>query len=544
MDETKGPTKRVAVVGGGITGLAAAHRLTELSQERHCATDVTLFEAGDRPGGVLQTERHDGYCVELGPDSMLTQVPWGLDLCRRIGFEDQLIGTNDAHRQTYIVRGGRLLRLPEGLAIMAPSRIWPTVRSPILSAVGKARLACEVFIPQRGDSGDESLADFARRRFGRETFERLVQPLVSGIYMADPELLSMRAALPRFVAMEAKHSSLIRAARRAVREKAKSAASSAASSAAAADNSADSPGDSAAEASGPRYSMFVAPREGLGSLAAALADRLPSGVLRLRTRVEQLERQENGRWRLHLSRPATGSVTGTSSGSTTDSATDSATDSPSAQRTGHGRAHGPGPRTEEFDAVIVAAPSQHAAHLLGPVDRSLATDLATIQHAGCAVVIAAYAREQVGHPLDGFGFVVPQVERRDIIACTFSSVKYAGRAPTGDVLFRVFMGGATRPDLLEKEDSELLSIAARELRDLAGVRDDAKWARVARWPNIMPQYHVGHLALVDRIETTVASLPGLELAGNSYRGVGIPHCIHSGEQAAERVVASDRRVGG
>ncbi len=495
VDETQGQTRRVAVIGGGITGLAAAHRLVELGQERGVAVDVTLFEAGDRPGGVLQTERHDGYCVELGPDSMLTQVPWGLDLCRRIGFDEQLIGTNDAHRQTYIVRGGRLLRLPEGLAIMAPSRIWPTVRSPILSAAGKARLACEVFVPQRGESGDESLADFARRRLGRETFERLVQPLVSGIYMADPELLSMRAALPRFVAMEAEHRSLIRAARRAVRAKTKSGAGASA--------------DDAAKSSGPRYSMFVAPREGLGSLISALAERLSPGVLRLRTRVERIDRLEGQRWRLHVS------------GQTTGSEIDSGTK----------------PMAEDFDALIVAAPSQQAAHLLGPVDPSLAADLAAIQHAGCAVVIAAYAREQVGHPLDGFGFVVPQVERRDIIACTFSSVKYAGRAPTGDVLFRVFMGGATRPDLLEKDNGELLSIADRELHDLVGVRGDAKFARVARWPNIMPQYHVGHLALIDRIETAAALLPGLELAGNSYRGVGIPHCIHSGEQAAERIAA-------
>jgi oxygen-dependent protoporphyrinogen oxidase len=450
------------------------------------AVDLTLLEAGDRLGGVLQTETDDGYCVELGPDSMLTQVSWGIDLCRRIGFEEQLLGTNDAHRQTYIVRRGKLLRLPEGLAIMAPSRIWPTIRSPVLSIPGKVRLACEYFVPQRRESADESLAAFARRRFGRETFERLVQPLVSGIYMADPEKLSMQAALPRFRAMEARHGSLIRAARRAARE-----------------NTAQ---EAAGGASGPRYSMFVAPRDGFGSLVMNLAERLPLGVVHLRSPVDRIDRREDGRWRL------------TVSGSAIESAAQS--------------------RPESFDAVIVTAPAFQAAQLLRHVDESLSSDLAAIEHAGCIVVIASYARDQVEHPLDGFGFVVPQVERRDLIACTFSSVKYAHRAPPGEVLVRVFLGGANRPDIMQKDDHELQEIVARELSDLLGISGEARFTRIARWPGIMPQYHVGHLSLIDRVDTAVAALAGLELAGNSYRGVGIPHCIHSGEQAAERVVAA------
>lgn len=169
---------RIAVIGGGISGLAAAHRLSELD----AALDVVVLEAGERLGGVLSTESASGFHIESGPDSMLTQLPWGVDLCRRIGFAGDLIGTSNEHRQTWIVRSGRLLPLPEGLAIMAPSRIWPTVRSPILSVSGKLRLAWERFVPKRSDTADESLADFACRRVGREAFERLVQPLVSGIY--------------------------------------------------------------------------------------------------------------------------------------------------------------------------------------------------------------------------------------------------------------------------------------------------------------------------------------------------------------------------
>ncbi|MCP4784809.1 MAG: protoporphyrinogen oxidase [Fuerstiella sp.] len=468
---------RIAVVGGGISGLAAAHRLTELDMP----SDVVVFESGDRTGGVLATESVDGFRIESGPDSMLSQLPWGIDLCRRIGFTDRLVGTSDQYRQTWIVRSGRLLALPDGLAIMAPSRIWPTVRSPILSVLGKLRLACEPFVSRRSATTDESLADFACRRVGREAFERLVQPLVSGIYMADPRQLSIRAALPRFVEMESKHGSLIRAARRAARNR-KSAPTGSSNSAL-------------------PTSMFVAPRDGMGSLASALTERLPPESIRLRTNVKQLSRKPEGGWRL--------------SGDCDSNGFD-----------------------ENFDAVIVAAPSSRAAHIVRETDASLADELSQIQQSGCVVVTLAFAREDVAHPLNGYGFVVPQVEQRDIIACTFSSVKYENRAPEGQVLLRVFLGGATRPELMELDDEAVLSTVLRELEDLLGIQGRPSVTRIVRWPNIMPQYHVGHLDRIERIEAAVATIPYLELAGNSYRGVGIPHCIRSGEQAAERIAQS------
>lgn len=465
---------RVAVIGGGISGLAAAHRLSELD----ASLDVVVLESSDRPGGVLATECVDGFRMELGPDSMLMQLPWGVDLCRRIGFAGELIGTNQEQRQTWIVRSGRLIPLPEGLAIMAPSRIWPTVRSPILSVPGKLRLAWERFVPRRSENGDESLADFASRRVGREAFERLVQPLVSGIYMADPRRLSMQAAMPRFVAMEAEHGSLIRAARRAARNR-----------------QTNPPGNQQSDIP---TTMFVAPRDGMASLITALVDRLPPEVIRLHSTVTKLNRQPDGTW--HLSGKC-------------DSA-------------GFG---------EDFEGVILATPSGCSSRLLSDVDGTLANELSQIEHSGCIVVTLAFARDDVAHPLNGYGFVVPQVEQRDIIACTFSSVKYANRAPGGQVLLRVFLGGAMRADLLELDDAAVLSVVLRELKELLGVRSQPQLTRIVRWPNVMPQYHVGHLDRIERIDAAVAGLPGLELAGNSYRGVGIPHCIHSGEQSAERI---------
>ncbi|MEO2030655.1 MAG: protoporphyrinogen oxidase [Planctomycetaceae bacterium] len=466
---------RVAVIGGGISGLAAAHRLTELDT----SLDIVVFESGDRPGGVLATEWVDGFRIELGPDSMLTQLPWGIDLCRRIGLTDELIGTSEEHRQTWIVRSGRLLPLPEGLAIMAPTRIWPAVRSPILSLTGKLRLAWEPFIPRRSETGDESLADFACRRVGREALERLVQPLVSGIYMADPQRLSMQAALPRFVAMESQHGSLIRAARRQ------------------AGNGQTKP--AVDDRTGLPDSMFVAPRAGMGDLISALADRISLGSIRLRSEVKKMTPRSGGGWRL----------TGESGSADLD---------------------------ENFDGVILAIPSDCSARLLNEIDIPLANQLTHIEHSGCVVVTLAFECGDIGHPLNGYGFVVPLIEQRDIIACTFSSVKYANRAPEGQVLLRVFLGGAMRTDLMDRDDEALLRIVLRELTDLLRIQARPALVRVVRWPNVMPQYHVGHLDRIDRIDAAVAGIHGLELAGNSYRGVGIPHCIRSGELAAERIV--------
>ena len=467
-------TLHVAVIGGGISGLAAAHRLRELNP----AVNVTVFEAGDRCGGVIETEHADGFQIELGPDSMLRTLPWGTGLCGRLGITEELEGTDTRQQQTWILRSGHLQPLPEGLAIMAPRRLWPTIRSPILSLPAKLRMACESMIRRRLDSNDESLSQFACRRFGVETFQRLIQPLVSGIYMADPEKLSMQAALPRFVEMEAKHGSLIRAARHSVREQKKH----------------DKSGKSSADSSG----MFVAPRTGLGRLISTLVHRLPKDAIRLRTPISGLTRSADERWTLSMHNSS----------------------------------------SEQFDAVILATPSSVTARLLLGVNKKLAVELNSIAHSGCTVVTLGYDRSDVGHPLNGHGFVVPQVENRHIIACTFSSVKYRHRAPEEKVLLRVYLGGATCPQVMTFDDEQILQIVATELNPLLGIRGQPTLTRITRWPDIMPQYHVGHPDRVTRIDDEVAKLPGIELAGNAYRGVGIPHCIHSGEQAAERAMNS------
>jgi oxygen-dependent protoporphyrinogen oxidase len=406
--------------------------------------------------------------LEHSADNFITTTPWGVALCQRLGCPEQLIPTNEAQRRALVVCRGRLEHVPEGFALMAPRKLGALVRSPVLSLRGKLRSLAEYFVPPRKETSDESLADFARRRLGREAYERLVQPLVGGIYTADAEKLSIRATLSRFVEMEQRHGSLIRALRK------------------------QSSTDGDAEAAGARYSMFVAPRDGMSSLVETLTARLPADCIRLNARVESVQRLADGRW-------LAGSP-------------------------------------EPFDAVIVATPSHQAAKLLAGHDETLARHLESIPYAGCAIALVGYRRQDIGHPLDGFGFVVPEIEMRRILACSFSSNKFPGRAPDGQVLLRVFVGGARHPEHLELGDEQLRRIVIEELTELLSIGGEPTLFAIARWASAMPQYHLGHCELVNQIEAIAAATPGLALAGNAYRGVGIPDCIHSGEQAAEKIM--------
>ncbi len=474
MSSQQQPSKRIAVVGGGITALAAAHRLRELDP----ALDVTVLEAENRLGGVIATERRDGFLVERGPDMFTTRQPEAIDLCRRLGLADEVIDTNAQHRRALVVRSGRLYPVPAGFTLMAPVRMWPVLTTPVLGIGGKLRLAWEFFVPARREGGDESLASFARRRLGRQAFERLVQPLIGGIYTADAEKLSMAAAMPEFVELEQEYGGLIRGARRG----------------GLAGRSATQQG----QASGARYGLFVSLREGLESLVTVLAERLPASSIRLQSPVSRVARAGESGWELEFGIP---------------------------------------PRRERFDAVIVATGAPSAARLLAESAPELSAELALIEYAGVAIVTCAYRRDQIAHPLDAFGLVVPLIERRRILSVSFSSVKFPGRAPEGSVLLRVFLGGACQPELLELDDSEMLALVERELDELLGTKGKPLWAEATRWRGSMPQYHVGHLDRVERIRALTAAQSGLALAGNQFAGVGLPQCIHSGEEAAERVVA-------
>ena len=463
---------RLVVVGGGITGLAAAHPALELARERRIALELTLVEARERLGGPIATERAGGFLIEAGPDSFLSEKPWALALCRRLGLEDRLARTDDRYRKVFVWHAGRLHPLPDGWELLAPTRLAPFLSSRLFSWPGKLRMAFDLVLP-RGIADDESLGAFVRRRLGREALERVAQPLVAGIYTADPDDLSLTATMPRFAELEKQERSIIlglRRARRRARE---------------------------TGVSGARWSLFVTLKEGMEDLVAALATRLQPGTVLLKQRVAGVERRGD-RWRV-----------ATAEGADLDA-----------------------------DRVIVATESHAAARMLRYVDPTLATLLAEIPYASSATVTLGYRRADVAHPLDGFGFVVPHAQKRALLACTFSSVKYAGRAPEGDVLLRAFVGGALNEAVLELDDAPLVMRARAELREALGITAAPALARVFRWPKAMPQYHVGHLARVETIERRAGALPGLDLAGGAYRGVGIADCVRSGEAAAERALGA------
>lgn len=472
------PTKRrrIVVIGGGISGLAAVYELTRGNAQEHRVPEVLLLESASRLGGVIRTTRRDSFLLEGGPDTFISEKVEAVELAKRLNLESQLIETNEVNRRSFIVRDGRLRPVPEGFQLLAPTRFWPFVTTDIFSWSGKVRMALDLFLPRRTMNGDESLAEFVRRRFGREALERMAQPMVGGIYTADPEQLSLRATMPRFLEMERAHRSVIRAMWRARRRA----------------------GDKHARGtSGARYSLFLSFRDGMQTLTDKLAAQLPASCVRLNTKVESVKYDEAAQvWQLHIS-------------------------------TGE---------TIEADAVCLALPAYLSAKLLRETDAALADELDAIAYASTATINLAYRRADIPHSLDGFGFVVPFIERRTLLACSFSSVKFAGRAPAGHALLRAFVGGALQPEAFAFDDAEMITRVREDLRSLLGISAPPLFAHVERWPRSMAQYHLGHLERIARIRERLQKFPTLQLAGNAYSGAGIPDCIRSGQAAAQEIM--------
>jgi protoporphyrinogen/coproporphyrinogen III oxidase len=470
--------QRVVVIGGGITGLTTCYRLYRQAGEHNLPLAVTLLEASGRLGGVIATSQHQDLLLEHGPDCFISSKPWGKRLCEEIGFSNQLISTTTQYRQSFIVRGGKLVPVPQGLYLMVPGSLWSLAASPILSWRGKLRLALDLFLPRRIATADESLAHFVTRRLGWEALQRIAQPMVGGIYTGDPEQLSLQATLPQFLDMEQRHGSLIRALwhnQRLARRQ----------------------GTTMQGTSGPRYGLFVSCQHGMQTLVDRLAACLPAPTVRLHARVRSLERRPGAaRWLIHLD------------------------DQPAL----------------EADAVCVALPAPQAGRLFVPWHTALAATLQDIPYASSAIVNVAFRRADVAHPLHGMGFVVPAVESRTLMACSFSSVKFPGRAPPHQVLLRAFVGGALHKIHYDLPDDAMQRAVLHDLRDLLGITGAPLCLWVSRHPQAMPQYHVGHRQRVEHLETLLRHFPGLVLAGNAYHGVGIPDCIHSGEMAAQAVL--------
>jgi len=465
---------RIAIIGGGISGLAAAYELEELRRSG-LKLDYTLYESSPRLGGVLRTEQIDGCIVEAGPDSFVTEKPWASDLARALGLGDQLIGSNDADRKTYILTRGRLVEMPDGLMFMVPTKILPTGLSPLFSWKTKWRMTQELFHPPRAVDHDESVAAFVERHYGTEMVDRLADPLLSGVYGGEAASLSVRAVLPRFAEMEKTHGSLGRAmlaARKNARKKA------------------DAPGK-------PAPTLFTSLRQGMQHLAETVVSRLTPSSLKTNSRVQALQRADGG-WVVSA-----------------------------------------GLQSDEFDSVIVALPGPAAANVLGMASPEIARELAGIQYSSSITVGLGYDRQVRASLPPGFGFLVPRSEGRRLLAATFVHNKFPHRAPEDRALLRCFFAGENAESVWPQSDDQIIGIVRNELQQILGpqilgLRDEPIFARVYRWKSAMAQYGVNHLERLDRIENLRKQLPGLALAGNGFRGIGVPDCVRSGREAARQ----------
>jgi oxygen-dependent protoporphyrinogen oxidase len=469
--------RRIVVVGGGITGLSAAWRLLRRAETQGRAIEVTVLEADARPGGKIITERTQDFVLEGGPDSFVTDKPWCLSLCRELGLEDQLIPCNTSQAKVYMLYRGKLVPFPAGFRLTIPTKFWPFVTTPLLSSWGKVRMAMEVLLPPRPADRDETLAAFIGRRLGREAVERIAGPMMAGIFVSDPDRMSMRGTFPTFLEMERKHGGLIRAAWAAKRA---------------------GPPPGGAPSAG--RALFNSLRGGMGTLVDVLAERLGPRV-RTGSRVEGITRDGAG-YTLEVAGPG-------------------------------------GFERLSFDDVLLAVPASAAARLLAPLDAELSAGLSAIRFVSTATVSLGYLADDLpeDRPLDGFGVLIPPGEKSRLIACTWVSTKFKHRAPSGCVLLRGFFGGYRDEAGAELDAAALEALARDEFAGLFGIKAPPVVVRVARWPKGNPQYDVGHLDRVAALERRVAaSLPGLHLAGSSYHGIGMPDCIKSAEAAVARML--------
>jgi oxygen-dependent protoporphyrinogen oxidase len=458
---------RIAIIGGGISGLTAAFALEQ--HRRGGATEYILYESSPQLGGVLRTECIQGCIVEAGPDSFLTEKPWASDLCRTLGLGDQLIGSKDADRKTYILVRGQLIPLPDGLMFMVPTKILPTGLSPLFSWTTKLRMARELLHPPRAAEADESVALLIKRHYGAEMVDRLADPLLAGVYGGEAASLSVRAVLPRFAEMERTHGSLGRAmlaARNKIPRR----------------------------TGEPAPPLFTSLKNGMQQLIRTLASRLNPSSLVTHVAVQSIQ-PEAGGWTVSA-----------------------------------------GLKSDHFNAVILALPTHAAAKLLAISSPGLSTELAAIGYSSSITVGLGYDRDVRQSLPPGFGFLVPRSEGKRLLAATFVHNKFPHRAPDDRALLRCFFAGSNAENIWQLSDDAIIAAVRNELQQILSLRAAPLFARVYRWKSAMAQYGVGHLERLDRIERLRQQLPGLALAGNGYRGIGIPDCVRSGTDAVKQVL--------
>ena len=469
MAEDRTHRPRVVVAGGGISGLATAWLVREALRDAlppHGA-EVVLLEPDARPGGKIRTVSEAGYCVEAGPNGFLDSKPWTLDLVRRLGLDGELLRSDDAARKRYIYLNGELHRLPENPPMFLKSRLltWP----------GKLRIVAELWQPPYRGEAEETLAAFARRRLGEEAYQRLLDPMVMGVFAGNPETMSLRSAFPRIFELERDYGGLFKAMFRLAREKKRQGRQDGAGPA--------GPGGA--------LTSFNA---GLDVITGELAARLGAGV-RLGCGVA------------HVARNGRGFTVTLDNG-----------------------------ETLAADAFVSAAPADAAGQFLDGVLPELAAEFRALPYSPMAVVALGFAPGRGVAAPDGFGFLAPWTERRDILGVLWSSSIFPGRrAPDGGVLLTVMMGGARRTDIAGRTDAEVLADARREVAATMGVAAEPDFVKIFRWDRAIPQYAVGHWALRTRVEGVPDRVPGLWVVGNAFHGIGVNDCCAVAFRTADAI---------
>jgi oxygen-dependent protoporphyrinogen oxidase len=466
---------RIAIIGGGISGLSAAYYL-EQERAKGAPVEYSLFEASDRLGGVMFSDKIGDCIVEGGPDSFLTEKPWANQLCAELGIAGDLIGSNDSQRVTYILVKGRLVPMPDGLMFMVPTKLIPTALTSLFSWSTKFKMLGELLHPPRPVGKDETVAQMVERHFGAEVVDRLADPLLSGVYGGDAASLSVRAVLPKFVEMEENYGSLCRAMlagrkKMAAMQKAKGYA--------------------------PKP-LFSSLKGGMQQMIDAIVARLNPQSLRTGTAISQLSQRDRG-WELITPR---------------------------------------GP--EQFDAVIFATPARIASNMLADVDHQLSEDLGKVEYSSSITVTLGYQRADLKSCPPGFGFLIPRSEGTRMLATTFVHTKFPFRAPDNKALVRCFLGGSNDPGVLRLSDDEITRIVRSELQQITGLSADPWFVKVYRWDRSMAQYTPGHLERIERIGETLKHMQNLSIAGNFYKGIGVPDCIRTGKEAAQHMASLAR----
>jgi oxygen-dependent protoporphyrinogen oxidase len=485
------------VIGGGISGLAAAYTLAR-ARQAGAPIEEMLIEASDRLGGVIRTETVDGFRIEAGPDSFLAEKPQAAALARELGLGEDLMGSNDHARRTYILHQGRLVPLPDGLMFLVPTRLWPMVTTRLLPLSTKLAAARELWSsPPAEDRGDESVASFVSRHFGKAMVDNIADPLLAGVYGGDSAALSVRSVLPRFWEMERRHGSLTRATLQAMRQRRKAASDS---------NNTQGPDSGGTGTAPPRkLPLFMTLQGGLQQMTEKVAAQVEKSRVLVGRRVVALGF-------------APGGPGGGDSGSR------------------RFQLFCEGEVTFDADAVILALPAYVNGRLVSSLDHRLSELLEGIPYSSSMTVSLGFDEPARAMLPAGFGFLVPRQERRRMLACTFVHAKFDHRAPEGKAMLRCFLGGSRDPDALGLSDEEVAALVRRELKEILNFTAEPLFCRVHRWPASMAQYPVGHATRLTAIEQRLENLPGLYLSGNAYSGIGISDCIRTSRTAAERAL--------